>query len=88
MILSSSSPTDIGVVIIILGQSTSNKVQRSISHTPEGTDTAGERLIAGERIAISIVNTAGIRSINLRRRPIAGGGEGVPVGSTDITRIL
>jgi hypothetical protein len=35
-----------------------------------------------------MANIVSIRSIKLRRRPIVGGGERVPVGSTDITGIL
>ena len=88
VILSSSSPTDIGVVIIILGQSTSNKIQRSISYTPEGTNTEGVRLTAAaDRVNIIIANAARTRSTKLRRRPIAGGG-GVPFGFTGISGIL
>jgi hypothetical protein len=69
-------------------QSSKFKVQNSIGHTPEGPHTARSRLTAGARDTTIIANAARIRSINLRRRPIEGGGEGVPIGSTNVTRIL
>jgi hypothetical protein len=69
-------------------QSSKFKVQNSISHTPEGPHTERSRLTAAARVTISIVNEARSRSINLSRRPIEGGGEGVPIGSTNVTWIL
>ena len=56
-------------------QSTSIKVQSSISHTPEGTNTEGVRLIVVVRATIIEGGVVRIRSIKLRRRPIIGGGE-------------
>ena len=89
VILSNSSPTDIGVVIIILSQSAKFKIQSSISHATEGTDTARARLIEVEaRATKTIANEVRIRSTKLRRRPIEGGGEGVPIGSTDKSWVL
>ena len=88
VILSNSSPTDIGVVIIILGQNTKFKVQSSIGHATEGTDTARDRLIGDERATISKADDARNQRISLRRRPIAVGGEGVPIGYTDISWVL
>jgi hypothetical protein len=69
-------------------QSSKFKVQNSISHTPEGPHTVRTRLTAAVRATISIANAARIRSIKLSRRPIDGGGDGVPIGSTNVTWIL
>jgi len=51
------------------------KNQNSKNNTPEGTNTAGERLIVAARAAIVKENVVGIRRTELRRRPIEGGGE-------------
>ena len=67
---------------------TKYKVQSSIGHATEGTDTVRARLTAVARDTIRIENDARIRSINLRRRPIVVGGEGVPIGSTDVSGVL
>jgi hypothetical protein len=48
----------------------------------------GARLTAVELITIIESHAGSTRNSNLRRRPIGGDEEGVPVGSTDITRIL
>jgi hypothetical protein len=69
-------------------QSSSFKIQGSISHTPEGTHTVRGRLTAAADVAIGEVLAASIGSINLRRRPIEGAGESVPLSSTKITRIV
>ena len=51
------------------------KVQSSISHTPEGTNTEGARLIVEARATNIEGDEERNRSIKLRRRPIKGGGE-------------
>ena len=47
----------------------------SISHTPEGTNTEGARLIVEARATNIEGDEERNRSIKLRRRPIKGGGE-------------
>jgi hypothetical protein len=69
-------------------QSTSIKVQNSISHTPEGTNPDGGRLTEAEDATIKEVLNARIRSIGLRRRPIASSVKTVPMSSTDISWII
>ena len=56
-------------------QSTSHKVQNSISHTPEGTDT--ERVIlSGDHRGTSIkAHAASVSSIDLCTTPVVIGGE-------------
>jgi hypothetical protein len=56
-------------------QNTSNKVQSSISHTPEGTNTLRIRLIVGGRIAIREEQEASVCSIGLCTTPVASGAE-------------
>ena len=51
-------------------QSTSIKIQSSISHTPEGTDTEHIRLIAVARIAKSKAHVASVSSIELSTTPV------------------
>jgi hypothetical protein len=69
-------------------QSSSFKIQGSISHTPEGTHTARGRLTAAGEVANveELVGSKG--SIKLRRRPIEGAGESVPSSSTNKSRIV
>jgi hypothetical protein len=69
-------------------QSSSFKIQGSISNTPEGSHTERARLTVAEDGTIDEDLDASIGSINLRRRPIAGASESVPSGSTNITRIV
>ena len=56
-------------------QSTSIKVQVSISHTPEGTDTARARLSAVDRITIIKPHVASVVAIELCTTPVESGGE-------------
>jgi len=63
-------------------------IQVSIGNTPEGTHAVGARLIAAERITIDKAQKATASSTSLRRRPISGGGERIPLSSTNITRII
>ena len=61
--------------LVPVSQVSNIKVQSSISHTPEGTNPARVRLIdAGDTTIVKVLN-ARKRSIDLCRRPIAGGGE-------------
>jgi hypothetical protein len=69
-------------------QNTSNKVQSSISHTPEGTNTVRIRLIGAERITSSEAHEASVVTIDLCTTPVARGGERVPEGSTGVSGIL
>jgi len=69
-------------------QSTSIKVQGSISHTPEGANPVGVRLIGAVDATNAEDLNARIRSIVLRRRPIAGSVKRVPMSSTDISWIV
>jgi hypothetical protein len=69
-------------------QSSSFKIQNSISNTPEGPHTERARLSAAAEGAIAKAPEASIGSIKLRRRPIGGAGESVPPSSTNITRIV
>ena len=69
-------------------QNTSNKVQSSISHTPEGTNTVRKRLIEVERSTTIEAHEASARSIELCTTPVARGGERVPEGSTGVSWIL
>jgi hypothetical protein len=69
-------------------QSTSIKVQGSISYTPEGTNPAGVRLIGDvEATSIEALKARG-RSIGLRRRPIVSSVKTVPMSSTNISWIV
>jgi hypothetical protein len=69
-------------------QSSSFKIQNSISNTPEGPHTVRARLTGAEEVAKAKELEASKGSSNLRRRPIAGAGESVPPSSTNITRIV
>jgi hypothetical protein len=69
-------------------QNSSFKIQVSIRYAPEGPHTARARLTAAVDAAIVEALEASIGSIKLRRRPIAGAGESVPLSSTKITRIV
>jgi len=63
-------------------------MQVLVGHTPESTDADAARLSAAARITTTIENTVSTRTINLRRRPIAGGRDRVPIVSTDIAWVL
>ena len=56
-------------------QSTSIKVQVSISHTPEGTDTVRARLKDDVRTTITKVHAASEAAIALCTTPVVSGGE-------------
>ena len=56
-------------------QNTSYKVQNSISHTPEGTDTESIRLKAGGHATISKEHGESVGSIDLCTTPVESGGE-------------
>jgi hypothetical protein len=56
-------------------QNTSNKVQSSISHTPEGTNTARWRLTAAVRSTSKEGHDASACSKALCTTPVASGGE-------------
>jgi hypothetical protein len=56
-------------------QNTSIKVQNSISHTPEGTDTVRGSLKVGVRVTIINVHAASVSSIDLCTTPVVRGGE-------------
>jgi len=55
-------------------QNTKSKVQSSISHTPEGTDTKRICLIVAERGTIIKVYAATVMSIESCTTPVASGG--------------
>ena len=69
-------------------QSTKNKEQSSISHTPEGTNTATEGLSATGEGANVEVQAASDSRTDLCRRPVGAAGESVPLSSTKISRIV
>ena len=57
----------------------------SISNTPEGTNTAGVRLIEAVRVTKNEGDDERTRSNNLRRRPIIGDGE--LIGNSFISKL-
>jgi hypothetical protein len=67
-------------------QSTRNKEQSSISHTPEGTNTDTAGLSETGEAAIAEAQDASISRTDLCRRPIAGGG-GIPLSSAAVSWI-
>jgi hypothetical protein len=56
-------------------QNTSNKVQSSISHTPEGTNTENTRLSVDVGTTISEAHEATVSSTALCTIPVESGGE-------------
>jgi hypothetical protein len=56
-------------------QSTSHKVQNSISHTPEGTDTVRDILEVDVRVTSIKDHEVSGWSIDLCTTPVASGGE-------------
>ena len=56
-------------------QNTSHKVQSSISHTPEGTDTVRDTLAGAVRVTIIEAHEASVCSIALCTTPVVRGGE-------------
>jgi hypothetical protein len=73
--------------IKILLQSTKNKEQSSISHTPEGTNTATDGLSVTADVAIVEAQAASISRTDLCRRPVAAAGECVPLSSAAVSWI-
>jgi hypothetical protein len=69
-------------------QSTKNKKQSSISHTPEGANTRRAHLIAAARITTTEeAHDVSTDITDLRRRPIVGGGASVPLSSAAVSWI-
>jgi hypothetical protein len=70
-------------------QSTSHKVQNSISHTPEGTNTANVPLKDVARNTINKAHGASARSNEICTTPVAlGGGVRVPILPTGVSWVL
>jgi len=68
-------------------QNTSIKVQVSISHTPEGTNTVRASLIGEARITIIKVHEASVGAIALCTTPVGSGGIRVPEGPTRVSSL-
>ena len=64
------------------------KIQVSISHTPEGTDTDRVTPIAGAHDTTIKAHDASVSRKALCTTPVASGGEGIPKLSTCISWVL
>ena len=69
-------------------QSTSIKVQVSISHTPEGTNTASTPLKVGVRKASMKDHEASANSTDLCTTPVDIAGVTIPKGPTAVSWVL